>query len=298
MLPIAPFAHKLHGRLNFLVIVVFVAATLYCLFTHPFTQTAPMKVRFLQRVHLGEQSDSLLTEQVSNSELTGVPIFHLSDEIPSVTTSLFGLPKHVQKVVSELPSSHGKDVRCEKIQMGLTNCTWAVDKDWFPSPGGNASSGWVTGDIKRVEGKTSQATIHVRGTNTRGCRIYFDQPVYDYKVRAVDGGQWEGTQQDGYETPPEGITALFLWSRTWDRDFEVEVTFGPEGVDPAPSLSGKLACEYSEYLSGIAGAGKVGRPDKEGRIPGFEEMLRFLPKWAVVTKAADGLVEVSRSFSL
>ena len=43
--PIAPFAPQIHGRLNFPVIVVFIAATL--LF-HPSTQTAPMKVRFLQ----------------------------------------------------------------------------------------------------------------------------------------------------------------------------------------------------------------------------------------------------------
>ena len=298
ILPLTAFARKMHGRLTLLVIVIFVAATLYCLLTHPFTQTAPMKVRFRQQVHLGKQQILPPTEQASNSGLTATPGFHSMDEVPSVTTSLLGLSKHVQKVVSELPSSHGKDVQCEKIQTGLTNCTWAVDKEWFPSPGGNTSSGWVAGNIKRVEGKTSQATIHVRGTNTRGCRIYFDQPVYDYKVRALDGGRWDGTQQDGYETPPEGITTLFLWSRSWDRDFEVEVTFGSEGVDPAPPLSGKLACEYSEYLSGIAGAGKVGRPDKEGRIPAFEEMLRFLPKWAAVTKAADGLVEVSRSFSL
>jgi hypothetical protein len=168
ILPIAPFAHKMHGRFNFLVIVVFVAATLFCLFTHPFTQTAPIKVRFLQRVHLGKQHALPVTERTSNSALTAVPSFHPDDEVPSVTTSLFGLSEHVQKVVSELPSSRGKDVRCEKIQTGLTNCTWAVDKEWFPSPGGNTSSGWVTGDIKRVEGKTSQATIHVRGTNTRG----------------------------------------------------------------------------------------------------------------------------------
>ena len=204
----------------------------------------------------------------------------------------------MQKVVSELPSSYGKDVKCEESPIGLTNCTWPVDEDWFPSPGGNTSSGWVTGDFERVDGKTSQAVIKVRGTNTRGCRIYFDQPIYDYRVRALDGGRWDGTQGDGYEVPPEGITTLFLWSRTWDRNFEVEVTFGPEGVDPAPPLSGKLACEYSEYASGIAGTGGTKRLENEGRIPGFEEMLRFLPKWAVVTKAADGLVEVSRSFSL
>ena len=125
------------------------------------------------------------------------------------------------------------------------------------SPGGNTSSGCVTGDIKRVEGKTSRTTTNVRGTNTRGCRICPDQPVYDYKV-----------------------------------------TFGSEGVDPAPPLSGNLAYEHSECLSEIAGADRVERSDKEGRVPGFEEMLRFLPKWAVVTKTADGLVKISMSFSL
>lgn len=297
ILPIAPFAQKMHGRLNFLVIVIFVATTLYCLWTQPFTQVAPMKVRFVQQVRLGAPTAFPLTEQFSNSRSTPLPGLD-KDEILSATTSVLGLPEYVRKVVSELPSSHGKDIKCEETSTGLTNCTWSVDKEWLPFPGGDSSSGWVTGDVERVHGKTSQATIHVRGTNTRGCRIYFDQPVYGYKVRALDGDRWDGIQQDGYEIPPEGITTLFLWSRTWDRNFEVEVTFGPEGLDPAPPLSGRLACEYSEYASGIAGAGMTGRPDHEGRIPAFEEMLRFLPKWAVVTKAADGLVEVSRRFSL
>lgn len=257
-----------------------------------------MKVRFVQQVHLGERSFLPLTEQSPNSGLTNIPGLHQGEEVLSATTSILGLPKHVQKVVSELPSSLGKDAKCEETPVGLTNCTWSVDEEWIPSPGGNASSGWVTGDAKRVDGKTSQAVIHVRGRNTRGCRVYFDQPIYDYKVRALDGDSWDGTQRDGYEIPSEGISSLFLWSRTWDRNFEVEVTFGPEGVVPAPSLSGKLACEYSEYASGIAGSGGLVRLEKEGRIPAFEEVLRFLPKWAVVTKAADGLVEVSRSFSL
>jgi len=53
----------MHGRLNFLVIVIFVAVTLYCLGTHPFTQVAPMKARFVQQVHLGERSNLLLTER-------------------------------------------------------------------------------------------------------------------------------------------------------------------------------------------------------------------------------------------
>ena len=278
--------------------MIFIVTTLYCLLTHPFTQVAPIKVRFVQNVHLGKRTILPLTEQSSNLGLAHTPGPQYKDEVLSTVTSVAGLSDYVEKVVSELPSSHGQDVNCERTSIGLTNCTWAVDEEWIPYPGGKNSDDWVTGDIKRVDGKTSQATIHVRGANSRGCRIYFDQPIYDYKVRAHDGDHWDGTQQDGYEIPPEGINTLFLWSRTWDRNFEVEVTFGPEGVDPAPALSGKLACEYSEYLSGIAGASGVGKLESGGRIPAFEEALRFLPKWAVVTKATDGLVEVWRNFSL
>ena len=257
-----------------------------------------MKVRFVQNVRLGKRTLLPLTEQPSSMGLTHTPGSQYKDEVLSATTSLLGLPNYVQKVISELPSSHGQDVKCERISIGLTNCTWSVGEEWIPSPGGKDSNDWVTGDIKRVDGKTSQATIHVLGKNSRGCRIYFDQPIYDYRVRAHDGDHWDGTQQDGYEIPVEGIRALFLWSRTWDRDFEVKVTFGLEGMDPPPPLSGRLACEYSEYLSGMAGAGGVGGLEGGGRIPAFEETLRFLPKWAVVTKATDGLVEVWRSFSL
>ena len=42
ILPIAPFVYNMYGRFNCLVIVIFVAATLYCVSTYPFTQVAPM----------------------------------------------------------------------------------------------------------------------------------------------------------------------------------------------------------------------------------------------------------------
>ena len=72
--------------------------------------------------------------------------------------------------------------------------------------------------------------------------------------------------------------------------------FGPKGVNAGPLLSRKLSCEYSEYTTGITGTG--GRLKNGGRVPVFEEMLRFLPKWTTVMEAADDLVKVLRSFSL
>ena len=35
-----------------------------------------------------------------------------------------------------------------------------------------------------------------------------------------------------------------------------------------------------------------------GKIPAFEEVLRFLPEWAVSSKQDDGLVEVLTPFSI
>ena len=57
---------------------------------------------------------------------------------------------------------------------------------------------------------------------------------------------------------------------------------GTEGIDPVSPFGGKLACEYSRYASGITSAGGVKRLENDGRIPTFEELLRFLLKWVIV----------------
>ena len=85
-----------------------------------------------------------------------------------------------------------------------------------------------------------------------------------------------GTQQGGCGI--EGITVFFLWSRTWDRNFEAGSCLGTEGIDPASSFGGKLACEYSEYASGIISAGRVKGLENNGGIPVIGEALWFLPK--------------------
>ena len=151
------------------------------LFFNPFTQVASIKACFAQQVHLGKQAVPPPTEQSSNSEFTPVLGLEDKDKVLSAITSIFDLPKHVEKVVSELPSFHNKVIKCEKDPIGISNCTWPVN-EWFPSPGGNTSSGWVTGNTKWADDKTSQAIIRVRGTNAQGCRIYPNQLIYDYKV--------------------------------------------------------------------------------------------------------------------
>lgn len=93
--------------------------------------------------------------------------------------------------------------------------------------------------------------------------------------------------QPRYEVSAGGAKELRLWSRTWERNFTVDV----ELLEEQHQTLGRVACEWNEYESGTVGI------ESSGKIPALEEVLTFLPKWAVVTKLADGLVEVSEEFT-
>jgi hypothetical protein len=111
-------------------------------------------------------------------------------------------------------------------------------------------------------------------------------------------GATAGGMQAGYGVPPGGLREVRLWSRTWGRTFVVDVVWedgpGGGGDEEGPGLAGRVACEWAEYESG-----RVGDESGEGgKIPALEEVLSFLPKWAVVSKADDGLVEAWQDFNV
>ncbi|KDQ61255.1 hypothetical protein JAAARDRAFT_191351 [Jaapia argillacea MUCL 33604] len=91
--------------------------------------------------------------------------------------------------------------------------------------------------------------------------------------------------QSGYPISPEGLEELRLWSRDWEKKFFVE------------GFGGRASCSWAEYESGMAG---VELPDdaRRARILAYEEVLAFLSTWAVATKRADALVEVSVPFRI
>ena len=58
-------------------------------------------------------------------------------------------------------------------------------------------------------------------------------------------------------------------------------------------IQGRVACLWSEVDGVWAGKGKGGV-----RIPALEELLAFMPEWAIVTKYDAGLVEAQSGFLL
>jgi len=186
-------------------------------------------------------------------------------------------------LVPKLPSALNSKVECDSSsdKMGLQRCSW--QSGLLPAPGGNNRASqfdWLKVSTSRRGSDVIR--ISVQGRNTRSCRLYFDKPIAEYSVQ---GGQTE--LQPGYPIGKDGIKELRLWSRTWDRNFVVDIR-----TDPSLTFSGRAACEWVEYESGSIGV------NTGGKIPALEEILTFLPSWAAVSKVTDGLVEVIQEFSV
>lgn len=291
------------------VVIILLAV---CWTTFPFTQQWPFRVYFHQSVELASPSSGLA--------INGVTPLHTAPlEVVRAETTLTGLGKYIRRyIVPDIPSSRHDSVLCspQGLRPDLTTCRWATDL--IPSPGGNFSSfsespststkgHWL--DVRTTRLNATRALISVRGANTRGCRLYFDNPItFLYVHQPSDSATAAPSQtpiplpvpygnmrmQGGYEMPAGGVKEARLWSRTWDRTFVVEVGWElREDADGAErdELTGRAACEYAEYASALGGPGS-------GLIPAYEEVKHFLPLWALPTKLADGLAEVWTKFAV
>jgi len=335
VLPLAPFAYKLrpYRPLTTLVWLIFILTTVYALLMFPFSIKSPLKIYFQQRVQFPAVPvhSSLALAHTSSlpkviTSLTGPERYLRSSLIPHLPSSQAD-GKDIQCTKDE---SKAGLVTCEwesGPRMMPVPGTFDGDEDDFNWKAGQ----FFKAGVERVGG--SSARIAVKGKNTRSCRVYFDSaPVYQYVVRPpgrdvrqdLDSGYgagvggWTG-MQEGYEVGPTGVKEVRLWSRTWGRAFVLDVNWGhytpPEDSSVNRSatiesaLQGRIACEWAEYESAMVDHGTVlginatmgMGPANDGRrakIPALEEVLAFLPDWAVVSKYADGLVEAWAPFSL
>ncbi|CAL1711704.1 unnamed protein product [Somion occarium] len=298
LIGLAPFAHKIHHLFTFVVALVFIVSLVYLWTTFPFTQEAPLKLFFQQKLELDIPSlrSSLYQSLSPQSE-------DVSTIVRAVTT-LTGPRRYLDKsVIPELRSSWGKHVDCNTdtvLRPGLLACSW--ESNLLPSPGGNTStstaptsilssrgatkpSDWLSASFVRTGPSTAIATV--RGTNTRSCRLKFDKPISHFHVR--NGGRL----QPGYELPDEGIQDLIMWSRTWNSEFVVDFEWAGADDESTP-FSGSVACEWVEYATASAGSSYA---TTSGQIPALEEALHFLPFWATITKWTYGLLEAEARFS-
>ncbi|KAG6382055.1 hypothetical protein JVT61DRAFT_692 [Boletus reticuloceps] len=277
VLPMSPFSINAHRWLTLLILAVFVLSTVYTWVAFPFSQQSPLKIYFVQSVNLST---------------SGTGIEH-------ATTALTG-PKYflARHIIPELPSAFGNSVACRDAldKVGLHTCTWEVEPEMAPSPGGKGTAWdgdmpWVSHHQNRTGSNSAQITV--QGLNTRFCTLSFTNRRISKFTVAGDGDQ--GLQK-GYDIPALGLSEIQLWSRDFGNQFVVSVEWKDEDVlegELDDGLKGRVSCGWDEYERATVGGGRSG-----GKIPSLEEVIQFLPEWAVVSKSTPALFSAEIAFEV
>ena len=254
--PLGPYLHRYTFHVPTFLLCVFAGTLIYNLIAFPFSANNRHKLYFIQRVDLDTG--------INRASLSGI-----------------GRP-FLDEVIHTLPSAAAQIPSCVGSERypGLTECSWdgipprvvAATHPEVPPLYGYAD--WLTYSITRIG---YEAHIHVKGTNTRNCKIQFNRPISDMRVDgAGDDGPFKRVGEDGSKE-------IRLWSRTWEKPWNVHVRWESNGENDAGGLDGRIICLWNDE-------------NKRTTVPALEEIRRFAPVWVAISKLSDGLVEGSKSF--
>lgn len=271
--PLVPFIHRYTYHIPLFMLCLFTGTLIYNLVAFPFSESNRLKLFFIQEVNL--------ETGVNHASLTGVmPFVHdVARGLPSVSAS-------GGKVEC---APFGDRVKCSYpgLSPHVTNSSHSTEyQDWL-SYNITASS------------QKEKVQFRITGQNTRACKLVFgeDTPIPDYHVHGSsydeDRFPHVSFDQDGN---PLRIREIRLWSRTWDGEWVVDVdlptstkpdTTTANGVDDESEgrVRGRVVCMWSDQ-------------NTIGNIPALDEVRRYAPVWAGVSKLADGLVEGYKAFEI
>jgi hypothetical protein len=237
-----------------LLFLIFAGCLIYTLLAFPFSRDARLHVYFVQTVDLN----------------TG---------INNVTVT--GLDGYLQDIIGEFPSAAGQPLRCSTnaapiTRRGLKTCVW---HGLAPNVLATEITQLTIDDYKswldlNITSANNTAHFSIRGRNTKSCRLVLDNLISDLSIEDAASDPRYNPISDG------GTAQILLASRTWDKNFHVNVTWSEQ---EAKNQTGRVVCAWSDA-------------NQHGTIPAYDEFRRFAPVWSTVVKSSDGLVEGYKEF--
>jgi hypothetical protein len=219
------------------------------------------------------------------------------------TVSIVGLEEYSRSVISSLPSTSGQDIKCQPaVGRDLTDCQYDSSS---LSP--NLYKGKAPKDLVSIEtvagSDGSKARLRIDAVDSRLCYVRTSRPIYGF---AVDGAAARDPRFGKF--PSEGFSSVQLWRRDRDRPWTLNLY-----LNDRSSLSVTTDLEQEEDKSMSGNELKVRSTEQSadrlevtvscawsdantpGTIPALDELLKYMPTWAAVTKKNVGLVEVRKT---
>jgi hypothetical protein len=276
LLPLTPFIHRVTHHVPLFLFFVFAGTFIYNLVAFPFSDGHRFKFYFQQIVDLDNGTD---------------------------TVSIVGLEEYSRSVISSLPSTSGQDIKCQPaVGRDLTDCQYDSSS---LSP--NLYKGKAPKDLVSIEtvagSDGSKARLRIDAVDSRLCYVRTSRPIYGF---AVDGAAARDPRFGKF--PSEGFSSVQLWRRDRDRPWTLNLY-----LNDRSSLSVTTDLEQEEDKSMSDNELKVRSTEQSadrlevtvscawsdantpGTIPALDELLKYMPTWAAVTKKNVGLVEVRKT---
>ncbi|RGP65768.1 aminopeptidase y [Fusarium sporotrichioides] len=275
LLPLTPFMHRVTHHVPMFLFFVFVGTLIYNLVAFPFSDNNRFKFYFQQVIDLDNGTD---------------------------TVSIVGIEDYARSVISSLPSTTGQDIKCQPaVGRDLTDCQYD-SSSLTPNLYKDKSPKQLV-SIETVDGSNeSKARIRIDAIDSRLCYVRTSRPIYGF---AVDGASARDPRFGKF--PSEGFSSVQLWRRDRDRPWTLNLYLNDRNaLDMAESEREESEMAGDEELKARSVEQAADRlevtvscawsdANTPGTIPALDELLKYMPTWAAVTKKNVGLVEVRKT---
>lgn len=294
-IPLLPFVYKLNYFLAMAFSTIFFISLALSTMRSPFTEQAPLKVRFTQSVNLNNNTDAIVSVYGRDGGF-----------IPSI---LRGIPSI---------SAQGKQIWCEPMNDGNEECFYVgaspnlVDSD-VPLEPHNVFSVNILKDDRNSSDRSSYAPINaevrIKALESRACNIRFSHfstvtsPVRQITVFRDQGAMANTSSVINLSS---GINEVLLHKLSFDDPYyrigiqwipkiittggEIESLDTKENTD---ALGVSITCYWGEYDSETRIGNSLVR-----KVPAFDELLEYSPLDVTFSNRDKGLVKFTKTIEV
>jgi hypothetical protein len=276
LVPITPFIHRVTHHVPMFLLCIFIGTFIYNLVVFPFSDSHRFKYYFQQRLDLDHDTN---------------------------TVTITGLEHYSRMVINTLPIASGQEIKCvPSLRSNLQDCEF---------DGSALSPKLVKGksvnellSLKSLTVDSNKVVVQIDAIDTRVCHIYTNRSVRSFVV--------EGAAQpdERFGKKLSGLQRIDLWRRDRDRPWNVTINLEPGKSDSEFNADGteeEKGLKDRTIPSGDAAASGADTVDilltclwsdanRPGTIPMLDDLHRYMPTWATVSKSGVGLVEVYKQF--
>ncbi|EWG47430.1 hypothetical protein FVEG_07537 [Fusarium verticillioides 7600] len=276
LLPLTPFIHRVTHHIPLFLLCVFAGTFIYNLVAFPFSDSNRFKFYFQEVIDLDNGTN---------------------------TVSIVGLEDYARSVISTLPSTLGQEIKCQPaVGRDLADCQYDASS-LAPRLYRNKTPDDLI-SVETIYGSDgSKARLRIDAIDSRLCYVRTSRPIYGF---AVDGASPRDPRFGKF--PSEGFSSVQLWRRDRDRPWTLNLYLNERNALAASEDSAQKEIESQDdhelrVRSAEPAADRLeitvscaySDANTPGTIPALDELLKYMPTWAAVTKKNVGLVEVRKT---